>query len=149
MVPSLQRRAIEIRDRIVASGEPELNVELEGDTAAAPGDHRVWREHWWPIKDRCGFVAALNVAVEEVTAERQHTEALKAADDIKDLFLAAVSHELRGPLNVIRGFTRILRRSNLDQKQTANALLKIERAAIIQQRLVDDLLDVTRIMQAG
>ena len=140
---------MEIRDRIVASGEPVLNVEFEGDTAAAPGDHRVWREHWWPIKDRVGRVAALNVAVEDVTAERQRTEASKAADEIKDLFLAAVSHELRGPLNVIRGFTQTLRSSILDPEQTDDAVLKIERAAIIQQRLVDDLLDVTRIIKSG
>jgi PAS domain S-box-containing protein len=70
---------------------------------------------------------------------------LQAASRLKDEFLATLSHELRTPLNAILGWTRILRSQTFDS-QTAHALDVIERNAIAQARLIDDLLDVSRII---
>jgi signal transduction histidine kinase/CheY-like chemotaxis protein len=80
---------------------------------------------------------------------RQLEEALarlEAADRSKDEFLANLSHELRGPLNAITGWTRVLRVAGLDAAVSAGALEAIEQSAQDQTRLTNDLLDVSRII---
>jgi signal transduction histidine kinase/ActR/RegA family two-component response regulator len=66
---------------------------------------------------------------------------------IKDEFLAVLSHELRSPLNPILGWTKLLRTRKLDPATVDNALETIERNAKLQAQLVEDLLDVSRILQ--
>lgn len=68
------------------------------------------------------------------------------ANRTKDQFLAILSHELRTPLTPIVGWVRLLRSEKLDQTTTARALETIERNARTQARLVEDLLDVSRII---
>ncbi len=71
----------------------------------------------------------------------------EAANRIKDEFLAVLSHELRSPLNPILGWTNILRTRKCDEKTTSRALEIIERNAKLQTQLIEDLLDVSRILQ--
>ena len=68
------------------------------------------------------------------------------ASRAKDEFLATVSHELRTPLASILGWTRLLRRGGLAPEKQARALETLERNARAQTRLVEDLLDVSRIV---
>jgi PAS domain S-box-containing protein len=68
------------------------------------------------------------------------------ANRAKDDFLAAVSHELRTPLNAMLGWTRILRMGDLNPEKHARALETIERNAVNQAQLIEDLLDVSRII---
>ena len=68
----------------------------------------------------------------------------EAASRMKDEFLAIVSHELRTPLNAIIGWAHMLGASQLDEAGTVKALQIIERNALMQARLIDDLLDVSR-----
>jgi PAS domain S-box-containing protein len=72
-------------------------------------------------------------------------EALRTAR-MKDEFLATVSHELRTPLNAILGWSRVLVAGTLSAEQRQKALASVERNAVAQARLVDDLLDVSRII---
>src|SRR5262249_10351367 len=65
---------------------------------------------------------------------------------LKDQFLALCSHELRTPLTPILGWTRMLRTSALPDKRIEHAMDIIERNASIEARLVDDLLDVSRVL---
>ena len=65
---------------------------------------------------------------------------------IKDEFLATLSHELRTPLNAILGWSRLLRTGKLDEKGRSRALETIERNAQSQTQLIEDLLDVSRII---
>ncbi|PSR16259.1 hybrid sensor histidine kinase/response regulator [filamentous cyanobacterium CCP3] len=74
-------------------------------------------------------------------------EEAEHANRIKDEFLAVLSHELRTPLNPILGWASLLRSGNLSPEKTAFALETIERNAKLQTQLIEDLLDVTRIMQ--
>lgn len=70
----------------------------------------------------------------------------EAANRLKDEFLATVSHELRTPLNAMLGWARLLRAGTLDQATTDRALEAIERNANSQSQLIEDLLDVSRIV---
>lgn len=79
--------------------------------------------------------------------EREFREAAEAANRIKDEFLAVLSHELRSPLNPILGWTRLLRTRSFDAQATDRALEIIERNAKLQTQLIEDLLDVSRILR--
>jgi PAS domain S-box-containing protein len=65
---------------------------------------------------------------------------------LKDEFLATVSHELRAPLNAIQGWVKLLRDGRLSPEETARALETIERGVRAQNRIISDLLDVSRII---
>jgi PAS domain S-box-containing protein len=78
----------------------------------------------------------------ELTARRE----AEAASRAKDAFLATVSHELRTPLSPILAWANLLRRGRLGPEQAQRALTTIERNASVQAQLIDDLLDVSRIV---
>jgi signal transduction histidine kinase len=71
---------------------------------------------------------------------------LRETNRLKDEFLATVSHELRTPLSALRSWVWMLRRGSLDAEGTARAIDAIERNVLAQTRIVDDLLDVSRIV---
>lgn len=78
-------------------------------------------------------------------AERARAEA-EAANRIKDEFLATLSHELRTPLTSLLGWSSVLRESKREEKVLHQGLEAIDRNARIQAQLIDDLLDVSRIV---
>jgi PAS domain S-box-containing protein len=78
--------------------------------------------------------------------EQQARAESEAANRSKDDFLATLSHELRTPLTSMLGWIRMLRGGRLDAEQTARALETIERNTRLQAKLIDDLLDVSRIV---
>ncbi|NJR58291.1 MAG: response regulator [Cyanobacteria bacterium CRU_2_1] len=80
-------------------------------------------------------------------AEREAREAAEAASRFKDDFLAILSHELRSPLNPILGWSRLLQLRKFDELTAKRALQTIERNARLQAQLIEDLLDVSRILQ--
>lgn len=78
---------------------------------------------------------------------RQQAKELKAANHLKDEFLAILSHELRSPLNPIIGWVQMLRGGRLDAAKVDYALQTIERNARLQTQLIEDLLDISRILR--
>jgi PAS domain S-box-containing protein len=78
--------------------------------------------------------------------EREARAAAEEANRLKDEFLATVSHELRSPLNAILGWAMLLRDPNVRGEQLDRALEIIDRNAQAQARLIEDLLDVSRIV---
>ncbi|MDZ8259054.1 PAS domain S-box protein [Nostoc sp. ChiQUE01b] len=80
-------------------------------------------------------------------AEQSARKAAENANRIKDEFLAVLSHELRSPLNPILGWSKLLQTKKLDQKTIPQALKTIERNAKLQAQLIEDLLDISRILQ--
>jgi len=88
--------------------------------------------------ERAGLIASL----------QQQTEQLREANRMKDEFLAILSHELRSPLNAILGWAQLLRsRRQLDPTKVAKALETIERNARAQTQLIEDLLDISRMIR--
>jgi len=80
----------------------------------------------------------VEIAHARVEAER--------AGRIKDEFLATLSHELRTPLNAILGWSQIIRRSNCDAADVEEGIEVIERNARVQTQIIEDLLDMSRII---
>jgi signal transduction histidine kinase/CheY-like chemotaxis protein len=79
-------------------------------------------------------------------AERAARAEANAANRAKDHFLATLSHELRTPLSAMLGWLRMMRNPRLDDAQKAHAVDVIERNARLQTQLINDLLDVSRIV---
>jgi len=116
--------------------------------------------HANPIHDEAGnLLGAVNVLVDisdRKQAEIERTSLLERADEaralaetanrMKDEFIAMISHELRTPLNSMLGWTRLLRAGKLDRPTHERALDIIERNARSQARLLEDLMDLTRII---
>ncbi len=114
-----------------------------------------------PLKDEQGFVVKWFGTCtdiheqKQILEERAHLLELEqiarakaeTANRIKDEFLAVLSHELRTPLNAILGWSKLLQTRRLDQTKTFEALATIERNATLQVQLIEDLLDISRILQ--
>jgi signal transduction histidine kinase/CheY-like chemotaxis protein len=81
-----------------------------------------------------------------VAREREARQQAQAADRSKDEFLATLSHELRTPLNAVLGWLSMLRNRSLPEERRQHALDVVERNARLQAQLIEDLLDVSRIV---
>lgn len=128
---------------------------------AADGSYRWQLARGLPLKDEQGFVVKWFGTCtdiheqKQILEERAHLLELEqvarakaeTANRIKDEFLAVLSHELRTPLNAILGWSKLLQTRRLDQKKTSEALATIERNATLQVQLIEDLLDISRILQ--
>jgi PAS domain S-box-containing protein len=89
------------------------------------------------------------VAIENVRLLRRESSAREAAEEsnrLKDEFLATVSHELRTPLTAILGWSRLLDSDTLDESTSRQAIETIWRNAKAQSQIIDDILDVSRII---
>jgi signal transduction histidine kinase len=92
-------------------------------------------------------VKARAVAEHAADELRRSEEALRAANEAKDEFLATVSHELRTPLNAIVGWAHMLRKGQVPAESRDHALEVISRNAAAQTTLIEDLLDVSRAVE--
>jgi signal transduction histidine kinase/ActR/RegA family two-component response regulator len=114
------------------------------DTARAISTTRDYSLRATPeANDEIGLVMrAFNEMLDRI-AEALERE--RAANRLKDEFLATLSHELRTPLNAVLGWTRVLRTGRLEETAQSKALEAIERNARVQALLIEDLLDMSRI----
>ncbi|ODG97472.1 hybrid sensor histidine kinase/response regulator [Nostoc sp. KVJ20] len=128
---------------------------------ASDGSYRWQLARGLPLKDEQGIVVKWFGTCtdiheqKQILEERAHLLELEqlarakaeTANRIKDEFLAVLSHELRTPLNAILGWSKLLQTRRLDQVKTSEALATIERNATLQVQLIEDLLDISRILQ--
>ncbi len=84
--------------------------------------------------------------LQDITKRKSAENELKKSLENRDQFLATLSHELRTPLNIILGWVDLLKRETLDPWSYREALDTLEKNARIQKALIDDLLDVSRIV---
>ncbi|HEY9761192.1 MAG TPA: PAS domain S-box protein, partial [Trichocoleus sp.] len=143
--------------RVMETGQVIMFEEL----VVVPEGNQIFLSAKAPYRDEQGNIIGLIGVSTDITdrkqaeAEREQLlarekaarETAEAANRIKDEFLAVLSHELRSPLNPILGWCRLLQNGNLDEAKTKQALATIERNARLQSELIEDLLDVSRILQ--
>ncbi|MEG4271340.1 MULTISPECIES: ATP-binding protein [unclassified Microcoleus] len=99
------------------------------------------------VQERTAQLEASNRTKDELLMREQIIRAeAEAANRAKDEFLSVLSHELRTPLNAILGWSTMLRQKNLSEDKVARALETIERNAKSQAQLIEDILDVSRII---
>lgn len=96
------------------------------------------------VQHQAELLIAKNLEILSVEAARKQAE---DANRMKDEFLAVVSHELRTPLNSILGWSQLLLRKKFDEATTAQALETIARNAKSQAELIEDILDISRLIQ--
>jgi signal transduction histidine kinase len=137
---------------ILLTGQADLEIDFEAMRAGA-SDYLIKGELHPALLERAIRYGRERRRIEEerlqLVREQQAREAAEAANRAKDDFLAMVSHELRSPLNAILGWTRILRSSNVDEETVERALETIERSAKSQAQMIEDLLDVSRVINGN
>ena len=139
-------RTLQVYEKLVA-GEPTAFMENRLRTKDNAYKWVAWS--YFPVpEDGLAFGVGRDTSelreIHEIL--RQRAEELENANRVKDEFLATMSHELRTPLTSILGWARLLGSNQLSQKEQERALRVIQRNAEAQAKLIEDLLDVSRII---
>ncbi|HEX8130650.1 MAG TPA: response regulator [Pyrinomonadaceae bacterium] len=133
-----------------SEADERLAVTLATQAASSYENARLYAEAQQHASELQQEVAERKLAEEARARLLVREQAARAdaerANRTKDEFLATLSHELRTPLTAILGWTHLIRGGNLDDSMMARALETIERNARAQSQLIDDLLDVSRII---
>ncbi|BAU66798.1 multi-sensor hybrid histidine kinase [Stanieria sp. NIES-3757] len=154
----------EDRERVVFTLDQALETngfEIEYRIIRPDGSIRYLHERGFVVPNEQGQLTRLVGVAQDITyrkhAEHEREQLLQReqlarqeaerANRIKDEFLAILSHELRSPLNPILGWAQLLQMSRLNSDQMAEGLATIERNAKLQTQLIDDLLDVAKILR--
>ena len=152
------RSILDIRWKIELEDVEQVLLGVIGTLTVWERDVQDQDGHWYsvrvlPYRSVDNTIDGAVMAFIDVDARRQlENEVQRRADDfehvsvMKDEFLALLSHELRTPLTAILGWTRLLRSGKLDSVRSAQAVEVIERNTWLQARLIEDLLDVSRII---
>jgi PAS domain S-box-containing protein len=124
------------------SAEVQVRIRRHSD-----GAYRWFLMRGVPQQDESGKLTGWIVAATDIDSEHHALQEAEAASRLKEEFLATVSHELRNPLNAIVGWIHMLRSGSLDSVKSAKALETIERNVHLQASLIDDILDVSRVIR--
>jgi PAS domain S-box-containing protein len=141
--PDHQVRAADVWARALSGGQA-----YEDEIPLRRGEDGSFRWHLFrglPRRDASGQLLNWIGVATDIHDMKQAQEALREADRMKDEFLATLSHELRTPLTAILGWTQILLASQQANEQVTVAMETISRSAQAQSRLIEDVLDISRI----
>ncbi|WP_143762871.1 hybrid sensor histidine kinase/response regulator [Ramlibacter tataouinensis] len=109
------------------------------------GEYRWFLSRAFPLRDRAGRIVSWFGTNTDIHAQHQAEEALRQADRRKDEFISVLAHELRNPLAPVRNAVEILKRVAQPEPRVERARDVIARQVAHMVRLIDDLLDVSRI----
>src|SRR5262249_5348696 len=109
MLPRLADTVEPIYRRVIATGQPVVDTELQGATPAGPGDERSWLGRYYPVHDFQGTVLGVTTVVEEITERRWIEEARRELAHASRLALAgeltaSIAHEINQPLGAILSY---------------------------------------------
>ena len=142
-----RRRQIGTGHRAVIAVPLEVGGDIIGTLSVAYAEAKTFTTAEMTILRTFGDQAALAIRNGQLFArEQQARSESEAANRAKDEFLAILSHELRTPLTSVLGWARMLASSQLDPSRMRHAVEAIERNARLQAQLIDDLLDISRIV---
>ncbi|MDT7543256.1 MAG: hypothetical protein QOE33_3160 [Acidobacteriota bacterium] len=127
----------------LATGE---NYDVEFRLRAADGGYRWHLGRGLPLRDPSGLVAKWFGTNTDIDDQKRLYRMAQEANRLKDEFLAIVSHELRTPLTSIMGWAELLQLGMLDDAAKRHAVEVIESSARSQAQLINDLLDISRII---
>jgi PAS domain S-box-containing protein len=143
----------EDRDRVLSGWEEAVRngVDSSADFRFIRPDGTItWLQgNAVPLHDSVGNVTGYIGTVMDITGRKQVEHELRSADRRKDEFLAMLAHELRNPLAPIRTGLEVMRLAHDDQTLVEEVRATIERQTQVMARLVDDLLDVSRITRGA
>lgn len=139
---------IPIVPRALAMRTPEaLEREIQERQRAEEQVRQLNTELERRVLERTAELEAANQQKDDLLVREQEARAeAEAANRAKDEFLATLSHELRTPLNAILGWVTLLRGGQLDAATAAQAMETVERNTRMQSQLINDILDVSRII---
>jgi PAS domain S-box-containing protein len=126
--------------------ERKEGFEAEYRLKRRDGTYRWHMLHGAPELDESYSVVGWLAAAMDVHDRKEAEEALREASRAKDEFLAMVSHELRTPLHAVLGWAELIKEGELSPEKLSKGIDTIERNARTQARLVEDMLDVSRII---
>ena len=133
---------------ILAAGEVLGVIEFFSREILEPDDEllRMVAGIGWQIGQFTKRKRAEEERAEILESERTARSEAEKANRLKDEFLATLSHELRTPLNAVIGWSRMLKSGRLDKESSTHALEVIERNAWAQKQIIEDILDVSRVI---
>jgi PAS domain S-box-containing protein len=145
VLPQMPQDFLDALRHVFQSGQSIVNKEVRGNTHQRPGQPRYWLCSFYPVKKEYGTVLGAGAVVTDIDDLKRLEEALKDADTRKDQFLAMLAHELRNPLAPISNAAQIMRVEGPNGPSFQWSIDVIEDQIKHMTRMVDDLLDVSRI----
>jgi PAS domain S-box-containing protein len=139
----------ELLDDVFQTGEPHVGKEVRimfQRNRGGPLEERFVDFVYQPIFEADGSVRGIFVHGQDISEQVTARKAVEEASRSKDEFLSTLSHELRTPLTAILGWARMLSSRQVDEAGMERALEIIERNAYAQQQLIEDILDVSRVI---
>jgi two-component system CheB/CheR fusion protein len=150
LLPHLDGAVDEALRRVLSTGESQSS-EVAAETPAAAGETRHWSLYAYPLR-LSGQIAGVGAMVEDITGKKRTQEELhlakeaaEAASEAKDHFLATLSHELRTPLTPVLAIASVLEEERRLPAYVREHLAMVRRNVELEARLIDDLLDLTRV----
>ena len=145
VLPRMSPEVFDAFRRVLRTGTSVVNKEFRVETPRTPGRPRYWLCSFYPVKTPDGAVLGAGAVVADIDDRKRMEEALKEADQRKDQFLAMLAHELRNPLAPISNAVQIMKVQGLSGPNFDWSVKVIEDQVKHMTRMVDDLLDVSRI----
>ncbi len=139
----------EILDDVFDSGQPHVGVSMRMALNTGPDGEpkELYVDYvFQPLLGDDGIVDSVALVAHDVTALANAKVEAESANRLKDEFLATLSHELRTPLNAVLGYIQMLRGGAITPDRVGPVLETIERNAKLQEQLISDVLDVSRII---
>ena len=138
-----------ILDEVYATGVPFEGREVAARLQRQPGaplEERFVDLLFYPLYEANGTISGVFVHGVDISDQVRARRAAEDANRVKDEFLATLSHELRTPLTAIMGWTSVLQTGKISPAETERGLATIERNARAQGQLIEDILDVSRVI---